>query len=68
MDQLKDYVQGVSEELQPVLVSETMKGIARYGHIIHPQTVIEPVLDLANLLLEKVGQGWAERVFYSDDG
>lgn len=50
------------------LVRETLKGAARYGHVIHPNTATEPTQKLADLLLNSVGKGWASRVFYSDDG
>ncbi|CAG8671296.1 14102_t:CDS:2 [Ambispora leptoticha] len=40
----------------------------RYGHVIFPECIHEPALDLAEKLLEGVGKGWATRVFYSDNG
>ncbi|ORX39656.1 pyridoxal phosphate-dependent transferase [Kockovaella imperatae] len=40
----------------------------RYGHVLFPSGSNKPALELAEKLLETVGQGWAERVFYSDDG
>ena len=58
----------MSGELHGRLVREAMKGVARYGHVIHPHTATEPTFDLAQLLLRSVGKGWASRVFYSDDG
>lgn len=61
-------MQGVNGELHPKLVSETFKGVARYGHVMHPNAAIQPTLHLADLLLSSVGKGWASRVFYSDDG
>lgn len=45
-----------------------MKGVARYGHVMHPNVATEPIAELAELLLDSVGRGWASRVFYSDDG
>ena len=61
-------VQGVNERLHAKLVGETFKGVARYGHVMHPNAAIEPTLQLARMLLDSVGRGWASRVFYSDDG
>ncbi len=40
----------------------------RYGHVIFPGNVHEPALRLAELMLEGPGQGWATRVFFSDNG
>ena len=41
---------------------------ARYGHVMHPETATEPSVALAQRLLHSAGSGWANRVFYSDDG
>lgn len=41
---------------------------ARYGHVMFPENVHEPALELAELLLEGVGKGWASRVYFSDNG
>jgi dethiobiotin synthetase/adenosylmethionine--8-amino-7-oxononanoate aminotransferase len=40
----------------------------RYGHVLFPSGTHEPALNLAEKLLATVGQGWASRVFYSDNG
>ena len=40
----------------------------RYGHVLFPSGTHEPALHLAEKLLATVGKGWAERVFYSDNG
>ena len=40
----------------------------RYGHVLFPSGTHEPALQLAEKLLSTVGQGWAGRVFYSDNG
>lgn len=40
----------------------------RYGHVIFPQSVYEPALNLAKRLVTTVGRGWASKVFFSDDG
>ncbi|WRT66898.1 dethiobiotin synthase [Kwoniella shivajii] len=40
----------------------------RYGHVLFPSGTHEPALKLAEKLKSTVGKGWAERVFYSDNG
>lgn len=40
----------------------------RYGHVIFPSASHEPARDLTQALLSTVGKGWADRVFFSDDG
>ncbi|KAJ1307604.1 hypothetical protein OPQ81_001699 [Rhizoctonia solani] len=40
----------------------------RYGHVIFPLAVHQPALDLAERLVKGPGAGWADRVFFSDDG
>ncbi|CAE7095647.1 unnamed protein product [Rhizoctonia solani] len=40
----------------------------RYGHVIFPLAVHQPALDLAERLIQGPGAGWADRVFFSDDG
>lgn len=61
-------MQGVSAELQPKLVSSMAYAAGRYGHVIFPENAHQPALDLAQKLLSGVGQGWADRVFFSDNG
>ncbi|KAL3841028.1 hypothetical protein ACJIZ3_025619 [Penstemon smallii] len=41
---------------------------ARYGHVMFPENVYEPALELAEILLEGVGKDWASRVYFSDNG
>lgn len=62
------WLQGVNKELQAKLVSDTLRGVARYGHVMHPNAAIEPTLHLAQMLLKSAARGWGSRVFYSDDG
>lgn len=50
------------------LALEAAYAASRYGHVILPNAVNEPALALAERLLETVGQGWASRVYYSDNG
>ena len=40
----------------------------RYGHVLFPSGTHAPALHLAEKLLSTVGEGWASRVFYSDNG
>ena len=40
----------------------------RYGHVIFPNATHQPALELTESLLKTVGEGWADRVFFSDDG
>ncbi|KAJ1548170.1 hypothetical protein HK096_002840, partial [Nowakowskiella sp. JEL0078] len=40
----------------------------RFGHVIFPECIHEPALDLTKKLLETVGRGWADRVYFSDNG
>ncbi|WWD15718.1 dethiobiotin synthase [Kwoniella shandongensis] len=40
----------------------------RYGHVLFPSGTNAPALQLAEKLKSTVGAGWADRVFYSDNG
>ncbi|KAJ3218776.1 hypothetical protein HDU67_004024 [Dinochytrium kinnereticum] len=40
----------------------------RYGHVMFPECAHEPAVQLSEELVESVGKGWGERVFFSDDG
>lgn len=40
----------------------------RYGHVMFPENVYEPVLECTDLLLKGVGKGWAARAYFSDNG
>ncbi|KAJ3185697.1 hypothetical protein HDU85_001051 [Gaertneriomyces sp. JEL0708] len=50
------------------LTMAAARASGRYGHVIFPECVNEPSLQLAERLLETAGSGWASRVFYSDNG
>ncbi|SGZ32300.1 BQ5605_C040g11850 [Microbotryum silenes-dioicae] len=52
----------------PTLALAAAQAAGRYGHVLFPSATNEPSLRLAENLVRGVGQGWAERVFYSDDG
>ncbi|CAG8452211.1 9656_t:CDS:2, partial [Racocetra fulgida] len=40
----------------------------RYGHVLFPECIHEPSLSLSQTLLKTVGNNWASRVFFSDNG
>jgi dethiobiotin synthetase/adenosylmethionine--8-amino-7-oxononanoate aminotransferase len=40
----------------------------RYGHVLFPENIHQPALELAEALVDGPGKGWASRVFYTDDG
>eukprot|EP00127_Corallochytrium_limacisporum_P003560 Clim_evm43s150 gene=Clim_evmTU43s150 len=42
--------------------------LGRYGHVMFPENVYAPALDLTERLLGTVGRGWANRVYLSDNG
>lgn len=60
--------QGVNENLRGRLTRTLAYAAGRYGHVIHPEIAHEPAADVASLLLEGPGAGWASRVMFSDDG
>jgi dethiobiotin synthetase/adenosylmethionine--8-amino-7-oxononanoate aminotransferase len=63
------WTQGVSgPAASPLLPRAVASSIGRYGHVIHPKAAAAPVLAAAEALLAGPGAGWADRVFFSDDG
>ena len=52
----------------PELLGAMAHAAARYGHVIHPETAVEPSAALAEALVRTAGAGWADRAFFSDDG
>jgi dethiobiotin synthetase/adenosylmethionine--8-amino-7-oxononanoate aminotransferase len=50
------------------LMLAAAQAAGRYGHVIFPSATHAPALNLSKSLLETVGKGWADRVFFSDDG
>ena len=50
------------------LASSAAYAAGRYGHVISPEVIHEPKYRLTSLLLETAGKGWADRVFFSDNG
>ncbi|KAL0404568.1 UNVERIFIED_CONTAM: Bifunctional dethiobiotin synthetase/7,8-diamino-pelargonic acid aminotransferase, mitochondrial [Sesamum radiatum] len=62
------WTQGPDANLQIELARDMGYTAARYGHVMFPENVYEPALELAEILLEGVGKGWASRVYFSDNG
>lgn len=52
----------------PRAAAVTAATVGRYGHVPVAGLVHAPAVRLADALLGGVGAGWAERVFYSDNG
>ncbi|KAI5477198.1 hypothetical protein MNV49_006642 [Pseudohyphozyma bogoriensis] len=52
----------------PELTLAAAQASGRYGHVIFPSATSVPSLTLSERLLSTVGEGWASRVFFSDDG
>ncbi|KAM0750577.1 PLP-dependent transferase [Meredithblackwellia eburnea MCA 4105] len=52
----------------PSLTLAASYASGRYGHIMFPTSTSLPSLRLSETLLSLVGQSWASRVFFSDDG
>ncbi len=62
------WTQGLSPELQQELVRTATHAAGRYGHVMFPENVHQPAVDVTKALLEGPGKDWASRVFYSDNG
>jgi len=53
----------------PSLTLAAAKASGRYGHVMFPQAIHRPALDLAEKLIKDgPGKGWASRAFFSDNG
>lgn len=52
----------------PKLMKAAAFAAGRYGHVMFPGNIHEPAALLVKKLLETVGKGWANRVFFSDNG
>ncbi|KAF8328123.1 pyridoxal phosphate-dependent transferase [Cantharellus anzutake] len=53
----------------PSLALAAARASGRYGHVIFPSATHEPALQLAERLLHRgPGAGWADKVFFSDNG
>ncbi|KAG7673147.1 hypothetical protein Ndes2526B_g03439 [Nannochloris sp. 'desiccata'] len=62
------WTQGMSQEALPAMARAIGYSTARYGHIIFPQTVHAPALEIAQRAVDLVGRGWAKRAFFTDNG
>eukprot|EP00210_Caulerpa_lentillifera_P006579 g6284.t1 len=66
------WTQGVDNtpefNLQSELVRAMSFGASRFGHVIFAEVAHEPATRLTQKLLQTVGEAWASRVFFSDDG
>lgn len=62
------WTQGPDANLQPEVARAVGYAAGRYGHLMFAENASEPTLRCAELLLERVGGGWASRVFFSDNG
>jgi len=61
------WTQGLGHA-NPVLTLSAAYAAGRYGHVMFPGSIHAPALELAELLLEKIGNPRLSRVFYSDNG
>lgn len=52
----------------PELTLAAAHSAGRFGHVMFPSATNLPALELAEKLLATVGDGWANRVFFSDNG
>ncbi|KAL1690629.1 pyridoxal phosphate-dependent transferase [Schizophyllum commune] len=52
----------------PALALAAAHAAGRYGHVMFPQAVHAPALELAERLVAGPGAGWADYAFFSDNG
>lgn len=52
----------------PELTLAAAHSAGRFGHVMFPSATNLPALNLAEKLLSSVGEGWANRAFFSDNG
>jgi dethiobiotin synthetase/adenosylmethionine--8-amino-7-oxononanoate aminotransferase len=52
----------------PTVAAAVAHAVGRYGHVLFPGQAHAPAAQLCELLLDGVGRGWADRVFFSDNG
>ncbi|KXZ52356.1 hypothetical protein GPECTOR_10g990 [Gonium pectorale] len=62
------WTQAATPELQTELARAVSYAAGRYMHVLFPEIAHAPALAAADALLRGPGAGWAERVFFSDDG
>lgn len=62
------WTQGVGHG-NPYMSLALAEAAGRYGHVMFPSNLHPPAVQLTRYLLERgPGVGWADRVFFSDDG
>ena len=62
------WTQGVGHG-NPYMSLALAQAAGRYGHVMFPSNLHPPAVQLTRYLLERgPGVGWADRVFFSDDG
>jgi len=59
---------GMDARTHPIMTRAIAYAAGRFGHVLFPQQVHRPALELAKKLVAGPGSGWATRVFYSDNG
>jgi dethiobiotin synthetase/adenosylmethionine--8-amino-7-oxononanoate aminotransferase len=52
----------------PLLAKSAAYAAGRYGHVIAPEAVHEPMVKLANELVQLAGPDWFDKCFFSDNG
>lgn len=52
----------------PEIALSAAHAAGRYGHVLFPRCIHPPAMHLTEWLLANVGKGWADRVFFSDNG
>jgi dethiobiotin synthetase/adenosylmethionine--8-amino-7-oxononanoate aminotransferase len=62
------WTQGATGPAGAAVRAGVAAALGRYGHVIHPETAIEPAVAAAEALIAGPGRGWAGKVFWSDDG
>lgn len=61
------WTQGIGHG-NPQMARSLAYTAGRYGHVMFPQNAHEPAAQVAKKIVNTVGKGWAERVFFSDNG
>ncbi|KAI5069010.1 hypothetical protein GOP47_0015311 [Adiantum capillus-veneris] len=62
------WTQGPDLKLQLELAKQVGYATGRFGHVMLPENVYEPALLCAESLIKLIGKGWANKVYYSDNG
>ncbi|EFJ52827.1 hypothetical protein VOLCADRAFT_40597, partial [Volvox carteri f. nagariensis] len=62
------WTQAATPALQPEIARAVSYAAGRYLHVLFAEVAHEPALRAAAALLAGPGAGWADRVFFSDDG